>query len=51
MPAFVPIVEEGFAKHHIAEEVIDYYLASMKESDIDTMILGCTIIHFCAHGL
>ena len=41
-PLFVPIVEEGFAKHHIAEEVIDYYLASMKESDIDTMILGCT---------
>ena len=41
-PLFVPIVEEGFAKHKIAEEVIDYYLASMKESDIDTMILGCT---------
>lgn len=41
-PLFVPIVEEGFAKHKIAEEVIDYYLASMRESDIDTMILGCT---------
>lgn len=41
-PLFVPIVEEGFAKHKIAEEVIDYYLASMKETDIDTMILGCT---------
>lgn len=41
-PLFVPLVEEGFAKHRIAEEVIDYYLASMKESDIDTMILGCT---------
>lgn len=41
-PLFVPIVEEGFAKHKIAEEVIDYYLASMRESDIDTLILGCT---------
>lgn len=41
-PLFVPLVEEGFAKHKIAEEVVDYYLASMKESGIDTMILGCT---------
>lgn len=41
-PLFVPVVEEGFAKHHIAEEVIDYYLNDMKDSEIDTMILGCT---------
>lgn len=41
-PLFVPVVEEGFAKHHIAEEVIDYYLNDMKDSGIDTMILGCT---------
>lgn len=41
-PLFVPLVEEGFAKHHIAEEVIDYYLNDMKNSGIDTMILGCT---------
>ena len=41
-PLFVPLVEEGFAKHHIADEVIDIYLREMKESDIDTMILGCT---------
>lgn len=41
-PLFVPVVEEGFAKHHIAEEVIDFYLSDMKDSGIDTMILGCT---------
>lgn len=41
-PLFVPLVEEGFAKHKVTQEIIDYYLASMKESDIDTMILGCT---------
>ena len=41
-PLFVPVVEEGFAKHHIAEDVIDYYLNDMKDSGIDTMILGCT---------
>ena len=41
-PLFVPLVEEGFAKHKVTWEIIDYYLAEMKESDIDTMILGCT---------
>ncbi len=41
-PLFVPLVEEGFAKHHVTEEIIEYYLKSMKESDIDTLILGCT---------
>lgn len=41
-PLFVPLVEEGFTKHHITEEVIDIYLREMKESEVDTMILGCT---------
>ena len=41
-PLFVPLVEEGFKKHHVTEEIIDYYLASLKESGIDALILGCT---------
>lgn len=41
-PLFVPLVEEGFAKHKITEEVIDIYLSEMKKSNMDTMILGCT---------
>ena len=41
-PLFVPLVEEGFKKHHVTDEIIDYYLASLKESDIDALILGCT---------
>ena len=41
-PLFVPLVEEGFAKHHITKEVIDIYLSNMRNTDIDTMILGCT---------
>ena len=41
-PLFVPLVEEGFAKHSITEQVIDIYLSAMKDTDIDTMILGCT---------
>ena len=41
-PLFVPLVEEGFSKHSIAEQVIDIYLSDMRSTDIDTMILGCT---------
>ncbi len=41
-PLFVPLVEEGFAKHRITEEVIDIYLSDMQKTDIDTLILGCT---------
>ena len=41
-PLFVPLVEEGFKKHPVTEEIIDYYLNSYKESGIDALILGCT---------
>lgn len=41
-PLFVPLAEEGFAKHPITDQVIDIYLSEMKKTDIDTMILGCT---------
>ncbi len=41
-PLFVPLVEEGFKEHIVTREIIEFYLESMKESDIDTMILGCT---------
>jgi len=41
-PLFVPLVEEGFAKHQVTREIIDYYLASFLETDIDSLILGCT---------
>lgn len=41
-PLFVPLVEEGFKKHKVMDEIIDYYLASLLEADVDTLILGCT---------
>ncbi len=41
-PLFVPLVEEGFKEHNVTQEIIDYYLESMKNSEIDAMILGCT---------
>ena len=41
-PLFVPLVEEGFAKHKVTQEIIDYYLSSLLDTDIDSLILGCT---------
>lgn len=41
-PLFVPLVEEGFKEHKVTREVIEFYLESMKKTDIDAMILGCT---------
>ena len=41
-PLFVPLVEERFKEHIVTQEIIEYYLQSMKDSDIDAMILGCT---------
>lgn len=41
-PLFVPLVEEGWLKDPITVEVAKRYLAYFKESDIDTLILGCT---------
>ena len=41
-PLFVPLFEEGFKEHVVTQEVIEYYLESMRSTDIDAMILGCT---------
>lgn len=41
-PLFVPLVEEGWTKDPVTEEVARRYLKDLKNSDIDTLILGCT---------
>lgn len=41
-PLFVPLVEEGWRKDPITEMVACRYLQELKESSIDTLILGCT---------
>ncbi len=41
-PLFVPLVEEGWLKDPVTIEVAKRYLAYFRESDIDTLILGCT---------
>ena len=41
-PLFVPLAEEGWTGNDVARRTISTYLASLKKSGIDTMILGCT---------
>jgi glutamate racemase len=41
-PLFVPLVEEGYIEHPLAEMVIQEYLRPLKRKEIDTVLLGCT---------
>ncbi len=41
-PLFVPLVEEGWLKDPVTEEVAQRYLVELLRKDIDTLILGCT---------
>ncbi|MCH5271480.1 MAG: glutamate racemase [Lachnospiraceae bacterium] len=41
-PLFVPLVEEGLLQDPVTEEIAGRYLSELIDSDIDTLILGCT---------
>ena len=41
-PLFVPLVEEGFADTEIAKLVVKEYLSVFENSNISSLILGCT---------
>ena len=41
-PLFVPLVEEGWTDNAVVEMTVQAYLGSLKQSGIDTLILGCT---------
>jgi glutamate racemase len=41
-PLLVPLVEEGWTENDIAERTVALYLESLKQSGIDTLLLGCT---------
>ncbi len=41
-PLFVPLAEEGFARKPAAKLIAQEYLASVRKSQADTVILGCT---------
>lgn len=41
-PLFVPLAEEGLVNHPATKLIAEEYLVSFKNTDIDTLILGCT---------
>jgi glutamate racemase len=41
-PLLVPLAEEGWTDNRIAELTVAHYLESIKQSGIDTLLLGCT---------
>lgn len=41
-PLFVPLVENGHFDTEVARLVVKEYLAEIKATDVDTLILGCT---------
>jgi glutamate racemase len=41
-PLFVPLVEEGWTDNDVVEMTVKAYMGSLKQSGIDTLILGCT---------
>lgn len=41
-PLFVPLVEEGLIEDPVTVEIANRYLSELKDSNIDTLILGCT---------
>jgi glutamate racemase len=43
-PMFVPLVENGYQNSPITEQIVQDYLVDIKNTNVDTIILGCT--HF-----
>lgn len=41
-PLFVPLVEEGWVDNDVARRAAAIYLTSLRQSGIDTLVLGCT---------
>ncbi len=41
-PLFVPLAEEGWTDNQVARLTAQTYLQELKESEVDTLVLGCT---------
>jgi glutamate racemase len=41
-PLFVALAEEGWVDNEVAQQAAALYLASLRQSRIDTLVLGCT---------
>lgn len=50
-PLFVPLVEEGWSTHPVAEQIAAEYLAPLLDEKIEALVLGCTHYPLLAQAL
>ena len=51
-PLFVPLIENGFREDDpITQLTVERYLAPIRETDVDTLILGCTHYPFLTEAI
>ncbi len=51
-PLFVPLIENGFREDDpITQLTVERYLAPIRETDIDTLVLGCTHYPFLTNAI
>jgi len=48
-PMFVPIVEEGMLRHKASKLIAEEYLTPLIQSNVDTLVLGCTHYPLLSH--
>ena len=41
-PLFVPLAEEGWQGHEATKLIVESYLSPFRDTEIDTLVLGCT---------
>src|SRR5262249_52456960 len=41
-PLFVPLAEEGWLEHSVTRQIAEEYLAELRASEVDSLVLGCT---------
>jgi glutamate racemase len=50
-PLLVPMIEEGWLRNQVSQDVIDAYMSDTGFAEIDTLILGCTHYPLIKHQI
>ncbi|MEW5851462.1 MAG: glutamate racemase [Myxococcota bacterium] len=50
-PLFVPLAEEGTVEGPLARAVVAHHLLDLKDSDVDTLLMGCTHYPLLRHAI
>lgn len=50
-PLLVPLADEGWVEGDLVEQIVEKYLSEIKQSGIDTLVLGCTHYPLLKHTI